>query len=213
MDPKAKNLNSPFCGVMASMWRWHTKFSVYYHGMFIIKVITNTKRQELMCSNKYWLKEFLLGILYVIVVRFTEIDKTYYHPLSTMTVFNMQQTMRNAGKIWEMGNSQAFVLLLTCIVFALVLLRVVNIFMDHRHPLVLSPVDGKVRSKIIKYDNFELKQMRSECNKVGSLAILHPSILMKIISFKIPSRRKRGSHGDITREHNLNIWHSNWPTN
>ena len=62
--------------------------------------------------------------------------------------------MRNAGKIGEMGNNQAFVLVLTWIIFALVLIRVVISFMDHRHLLILSLTDGNVRSKLIKYDSF-----------------------------------------------------------
>ena len=60
-----------------------------------------------------------------------------------MTVVNMQQIMRNTGKWGEMGNNQAFVLVLTWIIFALVLIRVVISFMDGRHLLVLSHTNGK----------------------------------------------------------------------
>ena len=55
------------------------------------------------------------------MVSFTKIDKhLYYHQPTAMTVFNMQQIMRNAGKIGYMGNNQAFIPVLTWIIFALV---------------------------------------------------------------------------------------------
>ena len=138
------------------------------------------------------------------MVSFTEIDKhLYYCPPTATRVFNIQQITRNAGKIGEMGNNHAFVLVLTWIIFTLVQIRVVISFMHHRHLLVLTPTNRKVKSKLIKYYNFKIKQMRSECNKVGSLKILHHSTMMKIRPFKIQRRRKRGSHGGVTRETNL----------
>ena len=139
------------------------------------------------------------------MVSFTERDKhLYYHPPTAATIFNMQKIMGNAGKIGEKGNNQAFVLVLTWLIFAQVSIRVVVSFTDHRHLLVFSPTKGKVRSNLINYDNYELKHIRSECNKAGSLNILYPSIIMKIRSFKIQRRRKRGSHGSITRKSTLN---------
>ena len=94
----------------------------------------------------------------MIVVSFTEIDKhLYYHPPTAVTVFNMQQIMRNAGNIGEMGNNQAFVLVLTWVIFTLVSLWVVISFTGHRHLLLLSLTNGKVRPKQIKYDNFWIK--------------------------------------------------------
>ena len=66
----------------------------------------------------------------------------------------MHKIRRNSGKIGEMGNNQAFILVLTWIIFALVSIRAVISFTDHRHLLVLSPTNGKVRSKLIKYHNF-----------------------------------------------------------
>ena len=50
---------------------------------------------------------------------------------------------------------------------------------------------------------------------LGSCAHIatHPSIVMKIRLSKIQRWRKRGSHGGVTRENNLNNWNSNWPIN
>ena len=55
--------------------------------------------------------------------------------------------MRNAENIGEMGTNQAFVLVLTWINFALVLIQFVISFIDGRHLLVLSPINGKGKIK------------------------------------------------------------------
>ena len=83
-----------------------------------------------------------------------------------------------------MGSNQA----LTWIVFTSVLIWIVVNFLKYGHLLVLLPTSdlgGKLKSKLIKYDCFELKWMRSECNRVSSIRTLYPSTVMKIRSFKI----------------------------
>ena len=64
-------------------------------------------------------------------------------------------------------------------------------FIEYRQLLVLLPtsdLDGK--SKLIKYETFELRWTRSECIKISSLRTLHPSTVMKLRSFKIQILRK-----------------------